>query len=47
MSGSCSNRPVGDGLVVNWLPEHPASGGAVCWVLQGGEWQEYYESGVE
>ncbi len=37
----------GDGLVINWLPEHPASGGAVCWVLQDGEWTESYLEGVE
>jgi hypothetical protein len=29
-------------LVVNWHPEHPASGGALCWVLAGGEWEEFH-----
>ena len=31
-----------EGLVVNWHPEHPAGGGAVCWVLSEGEWRESF-----
>ena len=50
------NAPTGlapDGsLVLNWQPDHPASGGALCWVWRpGGEgWREYYpheEAGIE
>ena len=29
-------------MVVNWHPDHPASGGAVCWVMIDGEWSESY-----